>query len=381
MKEYLLTAGPTPVPERVLLAMARPILYHRAPAFTDCLKEVQEGLKWLIQTKQLPLILAGSGTIGMDAAVCNFLRTGDKAVVIRGGKFGERWGKICQAYGIECVFVDVEWGKSVEPQAVADAIEKNPGVRAVYATASETSTATKHDLEPIAKIVKAKDDIILCVDAVTAVGVYDVPMDRWGLDVVCVGSQKALMLPPGLAVVAVSDKAWKANERSNLPRFYLDLMRERKSQEKGESAFTPAVSLVVGLRESLRMLKEETLEGVFHRHERLAKATRAATGGLGLELLSSSPVNSVTGIRVPNGIDGTAVVRQMRTRYGITIAGGQDHLKGKIVRIAHIGYFSEFDIITAISGLEMTLQDLGFSIRPGAGVAAAQATFSETRRA
>jgi aspartate aminotransferase-like enzyme len=381
MKEYLLTAGPTPVPERVLLAMARPILYHRAPAFTDCLKEVQEGLKWLIQTKQLPLILAGSGTIGMDAAVCNFLRTGDKAVVIRGGKFGERWGKICQAYGIECVFVDVEWGKSVEPQAVADAIEKNPGVRAVYATASETSTATKHDIEPIAKIVKAKDDIILCVDAVTAVGVYDVPMDRWGLDVVCVGSQKALMLPPGLAVVAVSEKAWKANERSNLPRFYLDLMREWKSQEKGESAFTPAVSLIVGLRESLRMLKEETLEGVFHRHERLAKATRAATGGLGLELLSSSPVNSVTGIRVPNGIDGTAVVRQMRTRYGITIAGGQDHLKGKIVRIAHIGYFSEFDIITAISGLEMTLQDLGFSIRPGAGVAAAQATFSETRRA
>ena len=381
MKEYLLTAGPTPVPERVLLAMARPILYHRAPAFTDCLREVQEGLKWLIQTKQLPLILAGSGTSGMDAAVCNFLRTGDKAIVIRGGKFGERWGKICQAYGIECVFVDVEWGKSVEPQAVADAIEKNPGVRAVYATASETSTATKHDIEPIAKIVKAKDDIILCVDAVTAVGVYDVPMDRWGLDVVCVGSQKALMLPPGLAVVAVSDKAWKANERSNLPRFYLDLMRERKSQDKGESAFTPAISLVVGLRESLRMLKEETLEGVFHRHERLAKATRAATGGLGLELLSSSPVNSVTGIRVPSGIDGTAVVKQMRTRYGITIAGGQDHLKGKIVRIAHIGYFSEFDIITAISGLEMTLQDLGFGIRPGAGVAAAQATFSETRRA
>jgi len=381
MKEYLLTAGPTPVPERVLLAMARPMLYHRAPAFTECLKEAQEGLKWLIQTTQLPLLLAGSGTIGMDAAVCNFLRAGDKAVVIRGGKFGERWGKICQAYGIECVFVDVEWGKSVEPQAVAEAIDKNPGVRAVYATASETSTATKHDIEPIAKIVKAKDDIILCVDAVTAIGVYDVPMDKWGLDVVCVGSQKALMLPPGLAIVAVSDKAWKANERSNLPRFYLDLTRERKSQEKGETAFTPAVSLVVGLRESLRMLKEETLEGVFHRHERLAKATRAATGGLGLELLSSSPVNSVTGIRVPNGIDGSAVVKQMRTRYGITIAGGQDHLKGKIVRIAHIGYFSEFDIITAISGLEMTLSDLGYGIRPGSGVAAAQATFAETRRA
>jgi aspartate aminotransferase-like enzyme len=381
MKEYLLTAGPTPVPERVLLAMARPVLYHRAPAFTECLKEVQEGLRWLLQTKQLPLLLAGSGTVGMDAAVSNFLRAGDKAVVIRGGKFGERWGKICQAFGIECVFIDVEWGKGVDPKVVAEALDKNPGVRAVYATASETSTATKHDVEAVAKIVKGREDVIMCVDAITAVGVYDVPVDKWGLDVVVVGSQKALMLPPGLAVVAVSEKAWKANERANLPRFYNDLLREKKSQEKGETAFTPAVTLVVGLHEALRMLKEETLEGVFGRHDRLAKATRAAAGGLGLELFSSSPVNSVTGIRVPNGVDGSAVVKNMRIKYGITIAGGQDHLKGKIVRIAHIGYFSEFDIITAISGLEMTLSDLGYGIRPGAGVAAAQAVFAETRKA
>jgi aspartate aminotransferase-like enzyme len=381
MKEYLLTAGPTPVPERVLLAMARPMLYHRAPAFTECLREVQEGMKWLMQTKQQPLLLTGSGTIAMDAAVCNFLSSGDQAVVIRGGKFGERWGKICEAYGITCVYVDVEWGKSVDAKAVAEAIDKNPDVRAVYATACETSTATKHDIEAIAKVVRAHDDIILCVDAITAIGVYDVPVDKWGLDVVAVGSQKALMLPPGLAVISVSEKAWKANERSNLPRFYLDLARERKAQEKGETAFTPAVSLIVGLRESLRMLKEETMEGVFNRHERLAKATRAASGGLGLDLFSSSPVNSVTAFRVPAGVDGTAIIIQMRSRYGITIAGGQDHLKGKIVRIAHVGFFSQFDIITAISGLEMTLSDLGFNIRPGAGVAAAQATFAETRRA
>ncbi len=381
MKEYLLTAGPTPVPERVLLAMARPMLYHRSPSFTECLREVQEGLKWLLQTDQLPLLMTGSGTAAMDASVCNFLRRGDKAVVIRGGKFGERWGRICQAYGIECVFIDVEWGKSVDAKAVAEALDKNPGVRAVYATACETSTATKHDIEAIGKVVREREDVILCVDAITAVGVYDVPVDRWGLDVVCIGSQKALMLPPGLCGVAVSEKAWKACERADLPRFYLDLRAERRSQEKGETAFTPAVSLVVGLRESLRMIKEETLDGVFLRHERLAKATRAAAGGLGLDLFSSAPVNSVTGIRVPQGIDGTAVVRQMKTRYGITIAGGQDHLKGKIVRIAHVGFFSEFDIITAISGLEMTLSDLGFGIRPGAGVAAAQATFAETRRA
>ena len=380
MKEYLLTAGPTPVPERVLLAMARPMLYHRAPAFTECLREVQDSLRWLMQTKQLPLILGGSGTAGMDAAVCNFLKTGDKAIVVRGGKFGERWGKICQAYGVECVFIDVEWGKGVDPKAVAEALDKNPGVRAVYATASETSTATKHDVEAIARVVAPREDVILCVDAITAVGVFEVPVDQWGIDVTVVGSQKALMLPPGLAMVVVSDKGWKANERASLPRFYLDLLRERKSQDKGETAFTPPVSLVVGLRESLRMLKEETLPGVWNRHERLAKATRAASGGLGLELFSSSPTNAVTAYRVPSGIDGTAVIKQMRTRYGITIAGGQDHLKGKIVRIAHIGYVSEFDVITAISGLEMTLSDLGYVMRPGSGVAAAQATFAETRR-
>ncbi|HEY2904248.1 MAG TPA: alanine--glyoxylate aminotransferase family protein [Polyangia bacterium] len=380
MKEYLLTAGPTPVPDRVRLAIARPVLYHRAPAFIECMKETQEGLKWLFQTKQLVLQMTGSGTLGMEAAVTNFLRQGDRVLVIRGGKFGERWGKIAQAYGIDCVFIDVEWGKSVDPAAVAAALDKDPGIRAVYATASETSTGVKHDLEGISKVVRNRADVLLCVDAITAVGVFDVPMDRWGLDVVVLGSQKALMLPPGLVVVAVSEKAWKANERCNLPRFYADLARERKSQEKSESAFTPAVSLIVGMQESLRMLKEETLEGVFARHERLARATRAAAGGLGLELFASSPSNAVTAIRVPSGIDGTAVVKQMRIRYGITIAGGQEHLKGKIVRIAHIGYFSEFDIITAISGLEMTLSDLGYNIRPGSGVAAAQATFAQTRK-
>jgi aspartate aminotransferase-like enzyme len=380
MKQYLLTAGPTPVPERVLLAMARPVLYHRAPGFMECLKETQEGLRWLFQTKQLVIQLTGSGTLGMEAAVTNFLRHGDKALIIRGGKFGERWGKIAQAYGIECVNVDVEWGKSVDPAVVAAALDADPAIRAVYATASETSTGVKHDVQGIAKVVRDRPEVLLCVDAITAIGVFDVPMDAWGLDVVVLGSQKALMLPPGLAMVGVSEKGWRANERSNLPRFYTDLARERRSQEKGETAFTPAVSLVVGLQEALRMLKEETLEGVFKRHERLAKATRAAAGGLGLELFASAPTNAVTAIRVPSGIDGSAVVKQLRVRYGITIAGGQDHLKGKIVRIAHIGYFSEFDIITAVSGLEMTLSDLGYAIRPGSGVAAAQATFAESRK-
>ncbi|HEY4188308.1 MAG TPA: alanine--glyoxylate aminotransferase family protein [Polyangia bacterium] len=381
MKEYLLTAGPTPVPERVLLAMAGPILYHRAPLFMECLKETQEGLKWLFQTKQIVLQIAGSGTASMDAAVCNFLSRGDKALVIRGGKFGERWGKICQAYGVDCSFIDVEWGTSVDPDAVKVALDKDPGIRAVYATASETSTGVKHNLEGISQVTRGRDGVLLCVDAVTAIGAFDVPMDKWGLDVVCLGSQKAMMLPPGLAMLSASEKAWAANAKANLPRFYLDMLREKKSQEKGETAFTPAVSLIVGLRESLRMMHEETLEGVWTRHERLAKATRSAAGGLGLELFSSSPTNSVTAIRVPGGIDGLAVIKTMKNRYGITIAGGQDHLKGKIIRIAHVGYFSEFDIITAISGLEMTLSDLGYGIKPGSGVAAAQASFAQTRRA
>ena len=380
MKEYLLTAGPTPVPERVLLAMAAPMLYHRAPAFMACLKETGEGLKWLFQTRQPVLQLAGSGTAAMDASVSNFLSRGDRALVIRGGKFGERWGKICLAYGVECTFIDVEWGKSVDPDKVKQALDADPTIKAVYATASETSTGVKHDVEGISRVTRTREGVILCVDAITAIGAFDVPMDKWGLDVVCLGSQKALMLPPGLAMIAVSEKGWAANARSTLPRFYLDLMRERKSQERGETAFTPAVSLVVGLRESLRMLREETLEGVWGRHERLAKATRSAAGGLALELLSSSPTNSVTAIRGPGGIDGSAVVKTMRTRYGITIAGGQDHLRGKIVRIAHVGYFSEFDIITAISGLEMTLSDLGYGIKPGSGVAAAQASFAQTRK-
>jgi aspartate aminotransferase-like enzyme len=380
MKEYLLTAGPTPVPERVLLAMAGPILYHRAPLFRECLKETQEGLKWLFQTKQSVVQLAGSGTAAMDAAVCNFLSRGDKALVIRGGKFGERWGKICEAYGIDCTFIDVEWGKSVDPDAVKAALDRDPGIKAVYATASETSTGVKHNLEGISQITRGREGVLLCVDAVTAIGAFDVPMDKWGLDVVCLGSQKALMLPPGLAMLSASDKAWAANAKADLPRFYLDVLRERKSQDKGETAFTPAVSLIVGLRESLRMMREETLEGVWARHDRLAKATRSAAGGLGLELFSSSPTNSVTAIRVPGGIDGLAVVKVLKNRYGITIAGGQDHLKGKIIRIAHVGYFSEFDIITAISGLEMTLSDLGYGIKPGSGVAAAQASFAQTRR-
>jgi aspartate aminotransferase-like enzyme len=350
--------------------MAQPILYHRAPAFAELFKEVSEGLRWIFQTTQPVIQLAGSGTAGMEAAVVNFLSRGDKAVCIRGGKFGERWGKICEAHGAKVIPLDVEWGKPVDPQAVQVLLDKEGDVRAVYATASESSTGVAHPVREIAEICRGRDTLCV-VDAVSALGAFDVPQDKWGIDVLVTGSQKALMLPPGLALVGVSEKAWGRSAQANLPRFYLDLARERKAQEKGETAYTPAITLVTGLCESLRMLRAEGLEHVFARHLRLAEATRKACVAMRCELFATSPSPSVTAVRVPAGVDGAAIVKHMRTRYGLTIAGGQDHLKGKIFRVAHLGYFGEFDILTAISGLEMTLADLGHKFEHGAGVAAA----------
>ncbi len=379
IKTYMLTPGPTPVPEDVLLATARPVAYHRSPAFAECLAEVREGLRWVFRTSRSVAILAGSGTAGMEAAVSNFLSPGEKALVVRGGKFGERWAEIAAAYGIETVCVDVEWGRAVDPEIVARALDADPAIRAVYATASETSTGVRHPVERLGEICSTRPDVLCVVDAVTALGVFDLPMDRLGLDVVVAGSQKALMLPPGLAFVAAGDKALGAYARSRLPRFYLDLGKELASQEKGETAFTPAVSLIVGLRESIRRLRAEGLDRVFERHERLARAARAAGEALGLPPFAESPTPAVTALRVPDGMDGAAITRHMRDRYGVTIAGGQGRLKGRIVRIAHVGYFGTFDILTAVAAIEMTLADLGRPVEPGAGVRAAEEILREGR--
>ncbi|MBI5502529.1 MAG: alanine--glyoxylate aminotransferase family protein [Deltaproteobacteria bacterium] len=376
-KQYLLTAGPTPVPEEVLTAMARPVPYHRAPAFAECLKEAREGLQWIFQTTQPVLVLSGSGTAAMDAAVSNFLSAGDKVLVVRGGKFGERWAEIASAYGVSVVPLDVEWGRAVDPAAVARALDADPAIRAVYATATETSTGVRHPVDGLAAVCRSRAGVLCVVDAISALGVYDLPMDKAGFDVVVAGSQKALMLPPGLAFLAASEKAWQAHAAAKLPRFYLDLGREKKSQTAGETAFTPAVSLVVGLRESLRLLRADGLESTFARHAKLARATRAAGAGLGLEPYADPPSDSVTALKLPAGLDGSAVVRHMRTRYGVTIAGGQGKAKGKIIRLAHLGWYGSFDIITAVAALEMTLADLGAAVTPGAGVAAAQAVLRE----
>ncbi len=377
-KKYLFSPGPTMLPPEVLLKMAEPIMHHREPEFERLFSEVREGLKYLFQTKNEVLIFTSSGTGAMEGAVSNILAKGDKALVVRGGKFGERWGEICKAFGIEFVPVDVEWGKAVEPQAIGGALKADPSIRAVYTQASETSTGVKHPIKEIAEIVRRYENTVLVVDAITGIGVFDIPMDQWGIDVLVSGSQKALMLPPGLSFVALSDKAWKFVERSNLPKFYFDFKKELKNAQKNQNAFTPAISLFVGLRESLKLIQKEGLEAVFQRHEKLAAATRAAVKALGLELYAPhSPSNALTAVKVPEGISGGKLKNLFFEKFGITVAGGQDQAKGKIIRIAHLGYYERLDMVMVISALEMLLKEMGYPFELGRGIKAAEEVLME----
>lgn len=372
-KKYLFSPGPTMLPPEVLLKMAEPVMHHREPEFERILAEIREGLKYLFQTKNEVLTFTSSGTGAMEGAVSNILSKGDKALVVRGGKFGERWGEICKAYGIEFIPIDVEWGKAVDPKQIQKALASNPSVRGVYTQASETSTGAKHPIREIAEIVKKYEETVLVVDAITGIGVFDLPMDAWGIDVLISGSQKAMMLPPGLSFVALSDKAWKSVERSNLPKFYFDFKKELKSIQKNQNAFTPAISLFVGLKESLRLIRKEGLEAVFRRHEKLAEATRAAAKALGLELYApDSPSNAVTAVKVPEGIQGGKLKNLFFEKFGITVAGGQDQAKGKIIRIAHLGYYERLDMVMVISALEMLLKEMGYRFELGAGVKAVE---------
>ncbi len=372
LKRYLLTPGPTQVPPEVLLRMSQPIMHHRSPEFSRLFTEVQAGLQWLFQTSQDVLILAASGTGGMEAAVMNTCSAGDSVLVVNGGKFGERWLKICEAAGVHSVELKVAWGQAVQVAAVAEALNTHPEVRAILIQASETSTTVLHPIQEIAAFIR-ETNILLIVDGITAVGAAEIPMDSWGIDILITGSQKALMLPPGLAILALSPKAWERVEQASLPRFYFDLRRERKEQRKHTTAYTPAVSLIFGLHEVLRLLQEEGLAQVHARHAHLAQATRCAARALGLDLLAPDhPSPAATGVWLPEGIDGTQLLTAMRDQMGIDIAGGQDHVKGKIVRISHIGYAGPFDVITAISALEMALSQFGYRLELGRGVRAAQ---------
>jgi aspartate aminotransferase-like enzyme len=377
IKRYLLTPGPTPVPAEVALKMAEPIIHHRTPEFGKIFSEVRSGLRKLFQTAQDVLVLASSGTGAMEAAVVNLLSAGDRVIVVNGGKFGERWGKICESYGVVVEEIKVEWGDSVKVDRVHAALEQFPDAKALLVQASETSTTAVHPVEEIAALTRNRETLLI-VDGITAVGVYDVPMDRAGIDVLVTGSQKALMLPPGLAFVALSERAWKRTDKPHLPSFYFDLKRERKNQADNTTAYTPAVSLVFGLHAVLQMLEEEGYENVFRRHARLAAATRAAGAALGLKPLApSAPSPAASGFYMPAGIDSGKLTKYLRDRVGVSFAGGQDHLKGKIVRIAHIGYFGEFDIVTAIAALEMALCKFGARVDLGSGVAAAERVLVE----
>jgi len=352
IKQLLLAPGPTPVPARVRLAMAQPMFHHRTPQFSALFAEVRDQLKALFQTEQDVLMLASSGTGAMEAAVNNCFSPGDEVIVVNGGKFGERWGKLAATFGLKPIEIRVEWGRAVRVDQVESALAAHPNVKGVLVQGSETSTTAVHPIEQLAALT-GRHQVLLVVDGITAVGVYDIPMDRWGVDVLITGSQKALMLPPGLAVLALSERAWDRVAKTCQPRFYFDLPRERTNQAKNTTAWTPAISLVIGLREAL--------------------ATRAGAEALGLRLVApDNPSPAVTGVYVPDGIDGSKLFAYLRDKMRVVFAGGQDHLKGKIIRISHLGYVGAFDTVSALAALEMALKHFGHPVELGRGVGAAE---------
>ncbi len=367
----LLAPGPTPVPESVLTKMALPILHHRTEGFEKVVADVREGLKWLYQTKNEILIFASSGTGAMEGSVINLMRKEDTALIIDSGKFGERWWKICQAYGLKHDVIKVEWGKAVDPKIVEQKLQEKE-YRVLLATASETSTGVSHPIETLAKLVQKNPKTALVVDAITALGVVNIPTDEWGIDVVVTGSQKALMLPPGLAFASLSKKAIEFCEQSDIPKFYFDFKRELKSIQQNTTAWTPAVSLIIGLQEVLRLMKEKGLEKVFEQHALQAEAAREGVKGMGLKLFApESPSTAVTAVYSPEGMDAGKIVKALKNQFNMTIAGGQDQAKGKIFRIGHLGYYDPMDILNALTAVEFALIQNGYKLTPGVGVGAA----------
>jgi len=370
LKQYLMTPGPTMVPERVLLAMARPIIHHRTPAYSAILEEVRGLLKELFGTQQEVLIFASTGTGAMVASVCNLLSPGDRALCIRAGKFGERWSEICEAHGVEAVNLDVEWGCAVAPGDVEAVLSKEKNIKAIFTQATETSTGVKHPIKELVEVAH-KHDAVIAVDGITGVGVFDLPMDEWGIDALLTGSQKALMLPPGLALLSFGDRAWKLAESSKCPKFYFDCRKENKKIKDNSSAYTSPVSLVIGLKESLTIMKEEGFDKVYGRHDLLARATRAAVGAIGLDLYApDSPSPALTAVK-SGSMDGQKIVGTMRDVRGVAIAGGQAQAKGKIFRISHMGYVDRWNTVMTIAALEQTIKEMGHSFEMGAGMKAA----------
>jgi serine---pyruvate transaminase len=377
-KLRLLTPGPTSVPAEALLEMARPVEHHRTPEFKAMFKKVTEDLQYVFQTSGTVLTITGSGTAAMESAIAGFCPPGRKALVARGGKFGERWGKVCKAFGIELVTCDVEWGYGVKPEMIEQQLSSDSKIGTVIVTHSETSTAAACDLEGIARVVrKHGDDVLLLVDGITSVGALPVKTDAWGLDVVVTGSQKALMLPPGLGFAAVSERAWKRAESISPPAFYLSAKAYRKSLADFDTPYTPNNAMIRGLAVTLDMIRKEGIEAVWARTSLLAKATRAAAPAMGMQVFASDPSDSVTGLTVPQGVDEGALRKKLKADYGFHVAAGQDHLKGKVIRISHMGYVDVADTLGVIGALELVLADLGHRFTLGAGLTAAQAVLAK----
>lgn len=378
-KEYLMTPGPTPVPPSVLAAGALPMIHHRTPNYSQIFADVNEDLKYVMRTKNDVLSFASSGTGAMESSVVNLFSAGEKVIVASNGKFGDRFSQIGKVYGLNVIDLKYEWGQVVNPADVEKALNENPDVKGVFITQSETSTGVLNDVKEIAAAVN-KHDVLLIVDSITGLGAVDIRPDEWGIDVVMSGSQKGLMMPPGLSCVSVSDKAWAAVEKSDLPKFYFSYAKTRKALagKSPTTPFTPAVSLVIALGAALKIMREEGIENIIERHSKLATAARNGLEALGLKLFAppEGRGNAVTPAYPPDGISATDIVKAMKSRHGITIADGQDHLKGKVFRIGHLGYYDKFDILTTLAGLELTLRELGYDFELGAGVGAAEKVFA-----
>jgi len=368
MKKRLFTPGPTPIPETVMLKMAEPIIHHRNPEFNEVLTRVNKNLKYLFQTEQPVLTLTSSGTGGVEATFVSLFSPGDKIISCNGGKFGERWVKMPKAYGMNVVELKVEWGKAPTEEQIRTALKTNPDAKAVYLTHSETSTGAATDVKALAKVIRENSTALVCVDGITAVGAHELRFDEWGLDACVTGSQKGLMIPPGLAFVALSQRAVAAMESAKNPRFYFDLKRALKSYQDNDTPWTPAVSLVIGVDAALQKIVEEGIENVWARHKRLANAIRAGVSATGLKLFSEFPSYAVTPVWVPQGVEWKKFNKILKGKYGITIAGGQDDYKDKIFRISHLGYYDELDMITMIGALELTLKECGYQFDLGVGV-------------
>ncbi|MFH0775491.1 MAG: alanine--glyoxylate aminotransferase family protein [bacterium] len=369
MKKYLMTPGPTTLPEDVLSIMAQPIIHHRTKEYQEINQRVNDGLKYIFSTQNPVFTLASSGTGAMEAAVCNLLSSTDKAIAIVGGKFGERWTELCKAYKIEAEVFEVEWGIPLDMDRLRERIKATkPAV--LFSTLCETSTGMLFDIKAVSGLCQ-EEGVMLVVDAISGLCADPMLTDEWGVDVVLSGSQKGLMSPPGLACISMSQKALEKASKSDLPKYYFSIPKAYKAYQK-DSAFTPAITLIRGLSCAIERIQSEGMENVIKRHSILAEATRAGVQAIGLELFPKNPSNAVTAVKVPEGMDGKKLTKLMKDGYGVNFAGGQGHLEGKIFRIAHLGYCDKFDVILALSCIEMALSDMGYSLTKGKAVAAAE---------